>query len=150
MSKRIFKDRRAHLPTFCRPTADILARIGDKWSLSVIGTLRRRRMRFSELENEIEGISQRMLAMTLRALERDGLVARFVHPAVPPRVEYELTQRGRSLMAPLTAVAEWANANSADIEESRRLFDANEGAADNGWTGSPALSHKTEPRSPGR
>ena len=126
MSKRVFKDNTAHLAAPCRPVGDILSRLGDKWSASIMARLVGRRMRFSELQNDIEGISQRMLTMALRGLERDGLVARIVHPAVPPRVDYELTRRGQSLIAPLSALAEWADANSADIAESRRLFDANE------------------------
>jgi DNA-binding HxlR family transcriptional regulator len=124
MNKRIFKDSGTHLPEFCRPAGNILSRVGDKWTLSIIGRLKDRRLRFSELQNIIEGISQRMLTHTLRSLERDGLVARTVHPTVPPRVEYELTPMGQSLIGPLSVMGQWASANNADIELARRAFDA--------------------------
>ncbi|MDB5561173.1 MAG: HxlR family transcriptional regulator [Hyphomicrobiales bacterium] len=124
MSNRIFKDRQTHLPEFCRPTGDILSRMGDKWSLSVLGRLYIRRWRFTELQNDIDGISQRMLTLTLRGLERDGLAKRIVHPAVPPKVEYELTERGTSLIPTLRALGNWATANHSDIERSRQAFDA--------------------------
>jgi DNA-binding HxlR family transcriptional regulator len=127
MNKRIFKDSATHMPEACRPAGDILSRIGDKWSPSIIGQLSAGRRRFSELENDIERISQRMLTHTLRGLERDGLVARIVHSSVPPRVEYELTPRGQSLIEPLRVMAEWADANNAGIVASRRAFDAAEG-----------------------
>lgn len=126
MKKRIFKDNAAHLPEFCKPAGEVLAMLGDKWSLSIIGTLSDRKLRFSELNQAIDGISQRMLTMSLRTLERDGLIARIVHPTVPPRVEYELTERGRSLIGPLRTIGHWASENIADITESRRQFDASE------------------------
>lgn len=124
MSNRIYKDSQLHRPEYCRPTGDILSRFGDKWTLSIFGTLRHGRARFSELESSIPGISQRMLTLTLRSMERDGLVTRIVHPTVPPKVEYELTDRGASLFAPLQALGAWAHANHADIEKSRDMFDA--------------------------
>ncbi|MCC6984327.1 MAG: helix-turn-helix transcriptional regulator [Bauldia sp.] len=111
-----------HLPEFCRPTADILSRVGDKWTIAVFGALRDGKRRFGELQREVGAISERMLAVTLRNLERDGLVMRTVHPTIPPRVEYELTERGRSLLGELAAIGEWATAHHAGIEESRRRF----------------------------
>ena len=126
MTKRIFKNHTAHLPAPCRPAAEIISLVSDKWTLLVIGALGERRMRFTELANHISGISQRMLTLTLRALERDGLVTRIVHASVPPRVEYELTERGRSLKAPLAALGQWADAHRDEIEEARRAFDAGE------------------------
>ena len=103
---------------------DVLNRIGDKWSLLVIGTLDQGRMRFSELQRHIPGISQRMLTLTVRQLERDGLVTRTVHAEVPPRVEYELTVMGATLIAPSLALATWAVDNYPAIEAARATFDA--------------------------
>ena len=80
-------------------------------------------MRFSELQRRIDGISQRMLTLTLRGLERDGIVSRTVHPTVPPRVDYELTPLGHSLQGPVKALGDWAFANQADIEAARERFD---------------------------
>lgn len=124
MTKYIFKTSAAHLPEFCRPTGEILAMLGDKWSVAILGNLANGRIRFSELENRIDGISQRMLTLTLRSLERDGLVARFVTPTVPPRVEYELTERGSGLREPLFLLHAWATQQVPGIYESRRQFDA--------------------------
>ena len=103
---------------------DILSRIGEKWSMLVIVTLRDGRLRFTELQQHIPGISQRMLTLTLRQLERDGLVERTVHAEVPPRVEYELTAVGATLIEPAAAFAGWAIANQEVIEASRAAFDA--------------------------
>lgn len=103
---------------------DILSRIGDKWSLLVIATLDQRRLRFSELQKHIPGISQRMLTLTLRQLQRDGLITRTVHAEVPPRVEYELTPIGATLIESSIALANWAIDNHATIETSRAAFDA--------------------------
>ncbi len=103
---------------------DVLNRIGDKWSLLVIGTLDQGRMRFSELQRHIPGISQRMLTLTLRQLERDGLITRTVHAEVPPRVEYELTAMGATLIEPSLALAAWAIENYAGIEAARTIFDS--------------------------
>lgn len=103
---------------------DILSRIGDKWTLLVVVTLRDGRLRFTELQQHIPGISQRMLTLTLRQLERDGLVERTVHAEVPPRVEYELTPVGATLIEPAAAFAGWAIANQELIESSRAGYDA--------------------------
>lgn len=102
----------------------ILERVGDKWSVLTIGTLRNGPMRFSELRRHVTGISQRMLTRTVRALERDGLVTRTVYPEIPPRVEYELTELGITLIPPVLALAEWAMRNAGQIDRQRASFDA--------------------------
>ena len=103
---------------------DVLDRIGDKWSLLVIGTLQDGRLRFTALQRHIPGISQRMLTLTLRQLERDGLVVRTVHAEVPPRVEYELTAMGSTLVDSALALAKWAVEHHPTIEASRARYDA--------------------------
>ena len=108
----------------CKPVVDILARIGDKWSVLIIMLLGSGPKRFNEMRRLVHGISQRMLTLTLRGLERDGLVTRTVYPTVPPRVDYELTKLGHTLRGPLVAVAEWARANRPAIDEARKFFDA--------------------------
>ncbi|RYE52314.1 MAG: transcriptional regulator [Hyphomicrobiales bacterium] len=123
MTKHIFKDRASHVPDFCRPTVDVIAQFGGKWTIFVMGQLNNGSQRFSELEDAIPGISQRMLTLTLRTMERDGLVTRQVTPSIPPRVDYELTERGRSALAPLTALHLWAHEHSEGIDASRRAFD---------------------------
>ncbi|MFD0559944.1 HxlR family transcriptional regulator [Stackebrandtia endophytica] len=102
------------------PVTDVLRRVGNKWSILVIVLLGRRPHRFNELHRGIETISQRMLTRTLRALETDGLVHREVYPTVPPSVEYRLTALGRSLLEPLSALADWAVAHRDDIAAARR------------------------------
>jgi DNA-binding HxlR family transcriptional regulator len=110
----------------CTMISETLARIGDKWTVLVVELLcvGRGPVRFNEIRRSIPGISQRMLTLTLRGLERDGLVTRTVHPTIPPRVDYELTKLGQSLRVPLVAVAGWARANRAAIVEARKVFDA--------------------------
>ncbi|WP_420111593.1 winged helix-turn-helix transcriptional regulator [Pseudactinotalea sp.] len=103
---------------------DVLDRVGDKWSLLVIGTLSGGALRFTELQRHIPGVSQRMLTLTLRQLERDGLLTRTAFAEVPPRVEYELTSIGRTLIEPSVALASWAIANHPDIEIARAAYDA--------------------------
>jgi DNA-binding HxlR family transcriptional regulator len=102
----------------------ILDRIADKWSLLVIALLEHRRLRFTELMREIDGVSQRMLTVTLRQLERDGLVARTVHPVVPPRVEYELTPLGATLHRTIQALVTWTETHQREIVEARAAYDA--------------------------
>lgn len=102
----------------------VLDRIGDKWSLLIIATLRNGRLRFSELQRHIPGVSQRMLTLTLRQLERDGLVTRTVHAEVPPRVEYELTGLGAGLIDTSVALLRWALENHPAIEGARAAYDA--------------------------
>ncbi|GGJ94598.1 hypothetical protein GCM10011583_27680 [Streptomyces camponoticapitis] len=101
----------------------ILDRIGDKWSLLVIALLDVRTLRFTELRREIDGISQRMLTVTLRQLERDGLVKRTVHPVVPPRVEYQLTPLGRTLHTTINALVVWTEKHQNEIAASRAEYD---------------------------
>jgi DNA-binding HxlR family transcriptional regulator len=112
-----------HEPEDCRAVSEILARIGDKWTVLIVELLQDGPMRFNEMRRTIGGISQRMLTLTLRGLERDGLVTRTVFPTIPPRVEYALTRLGRTLREPLAAIAEWARAHRAGIAEARRNFD---------------------------
>lgn len=102
----------------------ILDRVADKWTLLVIATLEGKPMRFTQLQQAIPGVSQRMLTRTVRHLERDGLVTRTVFAEVPPRVEYELTSTGRTLIQPAVALAEWAVDHQSDIEQSRGAYDA--------------------------
>ncbi len=108
----------------CVVVRDILDRVGDKWSVLVIGLLGEQGYRFSELQRAIEGISQRMLTLTLRQLERDGLVSRTVHATVPPRVDYSLTDLGRSVLDPLASLTQWAQEHGTDIADARRRYDA--------------------------
>lgn len=112
-----------------RVVREVLDRVGDKWSVLVIGALRGQRLRFTELMHAIPGISQRMLTLTVRQLERDGLLTRTVHAEVPPRVEYELTGRGRGFVELATALAEWAIENREGIEASRTDYDTRVGVA---------------------
>ena len=107
----------------CRTITSILSRIGDKWSVLVVMTLRQRPHRFNELKRAVEGISQQMLTRTVKALERDGLVARTVHPTVPPQVEYRLTDLGHSLSEPVIRLGAWASANLAVIHANRDAYD---------------------------
>jgi DNA-binding HxlR family transcriptional regulator len=107
----------------CRAVSAVLARIGDKWSVLIVTRLGKGAMRFNELKREIGGISQRMLTLTLRNLERDGLITRTIFPTIPPRVDYELTPLGRSLLEPVTALGNWALQNATRIEVARAKFD---------------------------
>ena len=110
------------LPADCRRAGDILARLGDKWTILLLMVLGDRRMRFTELHRTITGISQRMLTVTLRNLEHDGILIRTVYPTIPPRVEYELSDRGRSLKVALAPIGNWVMENQNDIEEARERF----------------------------
>lgn len=116
--------RNLEVPEDCRAVSEVLARVGDKWTVLVVSTLGEGPKRFNELRRALGSISQRMLTLTLRGLERDGLVTRTVFPAIPPRVEYELTKLGRSLLEPVSAMSAWALRNRPVIQESRRRFDA--------------------------
>src|SRR5215475_5125607 len=107
----------------CRGVASILSMVGDKWSVFVIMMLDDGPKRFNELKRMIGGISQRMLTLTLRGLERDGLVTRTVFPTIPPRVDYELTDLGRGLAKPVQALGEWAKTHQGQIESARTRFD---------------------------
>jgi len=111
-----------HSPDARRAFAEILSRIGDKWTVLVVGVLAHGPMRYSQIFKLVEGISQRMLTLTLKSLERDGLVTRTVYPTNPPRVDYELTERGKTLIVPLHLLWTWAQANRTAIEGARRDF----------------------------
>lgn len=113
-----------HTTESCRPVHQILARVGDKWSVLVVVQLGCGRKRFSELRRALSGISQKMLTTTLRGLERDGFVTRTVYPTVPPKVEYALTEFGFDLLGPVTALGDWAAANGPRMDAARARFDA--------------------------
>jgi DNA-binding HxlR family transcriptional regulator len=108
----------------CVAVREVLNRVGDKWSVLIVSLLAGGPKRFSDLRRMIEGISQRMLTLTLKGLERDGLVTRTVYPTIPPRVEYELTELGRTLRKPIQSLAKWAQENRERIQESRNRYDA--------------------------
>src|SRR5512135_2893179 len=112
-----------HRPEACPAAREVLNRVGDKWSVQIIALLGDGAMRFSELRRGIDGISQRMLTLTLRNLERDGLITRTVFPEIPPRVEYELTKLGQTLLEPIQGLAEWAAEHRTSIQEARSEFD---------------------------
>jgi DNA-binding HxlR family transcriptional regulator len=107
----------------CRAMSDVLNRIGDKWSVMVVGMLSDGTLRFNELKRQINGISQRMLTLTLRNLERDGLVSRTIYPEIPPRVEYGLTALGETLKGPIGTLWDWSAANHQAIIAARGAYD---------------------------
>jgi DNA-binding HxlR family transcriptional regulator len=110
---------------------EIIEKIADKWTILVIDTLRTQgEMRFSRLRDEIGGVSQKMLTKTLRQLERDGLVTRYVHPVIPPRVDYQLTPLGGSLLKKICGIWDWVETNMGEMETARRQFDHCEEAND--------------------
>lgn len=113
-----------HVAEDCRAVSEVLSRVGDKWTVLVVSTLGDGPKRFNELRKALGSISQRMLTLTLRALERDGLVTRTVFPTIPPRVDYELTGLGRSLLEPVSELGLWARRNRATIAQARQRFDA--------------------------
>jgi DNA-binding HxlR family transcriptional regulator len=106
----------------CEQISALLSRVGDKWTVLVVGSLGKGPMRFNALRRSIGDISQKMLATTLRNLERDGFVTRTVTPATPPQVEYALTDLGNGLLEPVRALAEWTLANAERIEAARRAY----------------------------
>ena len=108
----------------CRNVAPVLNRVGDKWSMMIVMMLSDGPQRFSELKRAIDGISQRMLTLSLRGLERDGLVTRTVTPTIPPRVDYELTELGESLREPVQGLGAWAMAHIACIRAAQERYDA--------------------------
>lgn len=105
---------------------ELLDRVGDKWSVHVIHLLGSGKLRFSDLRRGIDGISQRMLTVTLRGLERDGLVTRTVYAVVPPRVEYALTPLGETLLATICDLVRWAEAHTVDVDAARARYDGDE------------------------
>jgi DNA-binding HxlR family transcriptional regulator len=116
-----------HVPEDCRAVSEVLARVGDKWTVLVVSTLGAGPKRFNELRKALGSISQRMLTLTLRGLERDGLVTRTVFATIPPRVDYELTALGRSLLEPVSELGLWARQNRAAIAKARERFDGGKG-----------------------
>ena len=105
------------------PSRQVLDRIGDRWSVLILVALSHGPMRYTELSRRIDGVSQKMLTQTLRGLERDGMVARTVHPVIPPRVDYELTDLGRTLRRPISALEAWAIAHMDDVVAARVVYD---------------------------
>ncbi len=113
----------ASRPMTCR-AREVLQRVGDKWSVLVIDLLGQGTMRFSELHRAIDGITARMLTVTLRGLERDGVVTRTIHPVIPPRVEYALTPMGRTLLDTIGQLVAWADSHLPETEAARAAYDA--------------------------
>ncbi|WP_321949652.1 winged helix-turn-helix transcriptional regulator [Burkholderia cenocepacia] len=111
----------------CRRVTPVLARIGDKWTVLVIAVLRHGPQRFNELKRSVDGISQQMLTRTLKGLERDGMVTRTTFPTTPPQVQYELSELGKSLSAPVLALGKWAFEHLAEIDEAQRKYDRHAG-----------------------
>ena len=107
----------------CRKVSQVLARVGDKWSVLVVMLLRDGPLRFNAIKRALNGISQQMLTRTLRGLERDGLVIRTMYPTIPPQVEYALTDLGHSLSKPVLALGSWAQEHMAQIDVARSQFD---------------------------
>ena len=116
-----------HVPEDCRAVSEVLARVGDKWTVLVVTLLGDGSKRFNELRRGLGSISQRMLTLTLKGLERDGLVTRTVFPTIPPRIDYELTKLGHSLLEPVSRLGLWARQNRAAIQAARRQFAAKAG-----------------------
>ncbi len=106
----------------CAAEVETLALIGDKWTVMVVGALSKGPIRYNEIRRRVEGISQRMLTLTLKGLEQDGLVTRTMFPTIPPRVDYELTELGRKLIVPLKALAKWARENRPAMLAAREAF----------------------------
>ncbi|MET3518475.1 helix-turn-helix domain-containing protein [Mesorhizobium sp. M4B.F.Ca.ET.017.02.2.1] len=115
--------RHPHITEDCRAVSEILQRVGDKWTVLVVGKLGNGPLRFNELRAAVGGISQKMLTTTLRGLERDGFVIRTVFPTIPPRVDYELTELGHELLVPVSALGAWARRNTARVRAAREKFD---------------------------
>ncbi len=116
-----------HTADACPAVREVLNRVGDKWSVLIVGLLGPGPKRFSELRRAVEGISQRMLTLTLRGLERDGLITRTVEPTIPPKVEYELTKLGRTLLVPVDALAQWALDHRTKIHAAQQKYDVEHG-----------------------
>jgi len=107
----------------CPAVREVLNRVGDKWSVLIVSLLAQGPKRFSELRRTIDGISQRMLTLTVRGLERDGLLKRTIYPTIPPRVDYELTHLGKTLLEPVLALGAWAAEHRFEIHEARERYD---------------------------
>jgi DNA-binding HxlR family transcriptional regulator len=121
--KQVTAPKLDHRSTDCRAVSGVLARVGDKWSVLIIVMLGDGPKRFNEIKRAVGGISQRMLTLTLRGLERDGLVTRTIFPTIPPRVDYELTKMGRSLWAAVEPLGLWAQGHVKDIHKAQEKFD---------------------------
>ena len=117
------KPRHPKVTEECQSVSEVLGRVGDKWTVLIVSLLGSGPKRFSELQRSVHGISHKMLATTLRNMERDGFCTRTVFPTIPPRVEYALTKLGRELLVPVQALAEWAIANRERLNAARRQFD---------------------------
>jgi DNA-binding HxlR family transcriptional regulator len=122
----------------CLAIREVLDRVGDKWSVLLVVMLTDGPRRFNDLRRSIEGISQRMLTHTLKALERDGLVTRTVYPTIPPKVEYALTDLGKTLLEPITALADWARGNGVAMQQARARYDGQDERPGNGAGGERA------------
>ncbi len=114
--------RTTHNKENCLVVVEMLSRIGDKWTVMVVGALAAGTLRYSELQRSVDGISQRMLTLTLKGLEEDGLVTRTVYATIPPRVEYTLTPMGRTLTRPLFALYEWTMEHRPAMLEARKAY----------------------------
>lgn len=125
----------------CLAVREVLSLVGDKWSVLVVTLLGGGAKRFSELRRMIEGISQRMLTLTLKGLERDGLVTRTVFPTIPPRVEYALTPLGETLIEPVRALSAWASAHRPEIQAARNRYDSAHNAAPSSRGAGADLDH---------
>lgn len=112
-----------YVPGQCQLVNDVISLVGDKWSVLIIVLLGRGKRRFSDIKRSVDGISQKMLTVTLRGLERDGYVTRTVYPTIPPKVEYELTDLGRDLLVPLRELGQWAIANHGRVSAARAAYD---------------------------
>ncbi|MET0527026.1 MAG: helix-turn-helix domain-containing protein [Microvirga sp.] len=117
------KPSATYLPGQCQLVNDVIGLVGDKWSVLIIVILGGGRKRFTEIRRSVDGISQKMLTVTLRGLERDGYVTRTVYPEIPPKVEYELTDLGRDLLLPLRELGSWALANHDRVTQARAAYD---------------------------
>jgi DNA-binding HxlR family transcriptional regulator len=113
-----------HVSGKCLAVREVLNRVGDKWSVLIVALLGDSKKRFSVLRRSVDGISQRMLTLTLKGLERDGLITRTQYPTIPPRVEYELTKLGQSLLKPIRQLGDWAAQNRERIQIARDQYDA--------------------------
>ncbi len=113
-------------PSECQRVGQVLSRVGDKWTVLIINELGDGPRRFNELKRQVEGVSQRMLTLTLKNLERDGLVSRAVTASVPPRVDYDLTPLGRSMLEPVRALGQWAQAHIPQMDAARADYDRRE------------------------
>lgn len=130
---KVTKEKHDLLHTDCQQIGQVLARVGDKWSILIIMLLAKKPHRFTEIKRAINGISQRMLTVCLRGLERDGLIKRTVFAVMPPHVEYKLTPLGHSLTTPVIALGTWASEHIGDIKAARAVYDDQEKGDKTPW-----------------